>query len=570
MASVRHESEEQTASSGQAPLRVATAGLDPDVVVIGGGVNGTGVARDCALRGLRVVLLERHDLGYGASGNSSGFIHGGPRYLLSDPSVTRSSCVDSGHIQRIAPHLVFRVPVLLPIPTAWGRASLFLHDAFFRAYDRFQPLKGGKPHGRLSAKELETLEPGLVGDYAGAVTFDEWGIDGVRLCVANALDAKEHGAKILTHTTVTEIQRGPSGAVEGVLARDRITGESHRFRASLVVNATGAWGPITSCLAGLPPSVAQVRPGKGIHVYYGRRLSNYAIVTRAIDGRQVFVLPWQNTTVIGTTDDDYYGDLDHVEATFDEVQYLVQAVARVFPTILDARAIGTWAGIRPTLFSWGPTEDALSRDHRLVDHAQHGAPGLLSLIGGKLASYRLFAEEATDHLMTALGREGHSLTARCPLPGGGAPADVEALAEKGSIHAIVASRLAYRYGDRAASIVEKMVDAPGEAIVVCACEPVTTAEIRHAVREEGARTVADVARRTRLGLGACGGMRCAARCGALVADLTGQTARDGLAQARSFLAEAARRRLPALGPEQARQEVLLQASVRASLGQEPE
>src|SRR5580704_8623987 len=174
-----------------------------DAVVIGGGINGTGVARDLALRGLRVALFERHDLAFGASGNSSGMIHGGPRYLVNNPGVTKSSCLDSGYIQHIAPHLLFRIPFLMPVKGgARGRIMLELYDAFFRAYDDFQPLKRGERHTRLDASELLQLEPGLVGSVAGGVTFDEWGVDGARLCVMNAVDAKERGARVHVHAMV--------------------------------------------------------------------------------------------------------------------------------------------------------------------------------------------------------------------------------------------------------------------------------------------------------------------------------------------------------------------------------
>ena len=160
-------------------------------------MNGTGLARDLSLRGLRVILLERNDLAFGASGNSSGMIHGGPRYLTTHPAVTRSSCVDSGYIQTIAPHMIFRTPFVMPVyghgPVAKVRFDAY--DAFFALYDDYQPLKRGKPHTRLTPAETLALVPGLrESDLYGAVTFDEWGIDGNRLCVANAIDAVEHGA----------------------------------------------------------------------------------------------------------------------------------------------------------------------------------------------------------------------------------------------------------------------------------------------------------------------------------------------------------------------------------------
>jgi len=549
-------------------IEVAGERPDVDVVVIGGGVNGAGVARDCTQRGLRVAVFERNDIAFGASGNNSGMIHGGPRYLTYDPHVTYSSCLDSGHIQRIAPHLLFRIPFLMPVHTE-GRTpklSLTLLDAFFDLYDKYQPLKHGKPHARLTAEELQQLEPGLAGRTVGGVSFDEWGIDGVRLCVGNLVDAAEAGAEVRVHTTVTEILRREDGSVNGVRYRDLLTGQSGQRTAKVVVNATGAWAPLTAGLGGLVADQARIRPGKGIHVFFDRRLTNYAIAVRAIDGRQVFLEPWQNMSVIGTTDTDYYGDLDDVVATTAEVRYLIQAVARVFPAILEARAIGTWAGVRPTIYDWGPDPDGLSREHAVVDHEPHGAAGLYSMIGGKLASYRMFAEAMTDAICHRLGVQKASRTHLTALPGGEELVDPIALAEDAQIEPIAGARLEYRHGARSLRIVERLARDRREAAVVCPCEPVLEAEVRYVIAHEWAQTVEDVSRRTRLGVGACGGMRCAARCGAIVAQMTGRSPLDGQRMALDFLEGAARRRMAAVGPLQARQEALSLASIRAELG----
>jgi glycerol-3-phosphate dehydrogenase len=546
-----------------------------DVVVVGGGVNGVGVARDLSLRGLKVVLFERNDIAFGASGNSSGMIHGGVRYLSQSPHVTETSCRDSGYIQRIAPHLLFRLPFLMPLRDgARGRVALELIDAYFRAYDDYQPLKRGEPHCRLDASDMARLEPGLVGTLVGGVTFDEWGIDGARLCVANAIDAVEHGARVHVHTTVETIARVPaeSGWSRYVVeARDRFTGERVRAQARVVVNATGAWSPVTASLGGLPQARVRVRPGKGIHVVLDRRLSNYGILSEAIDGRQMFLMPWQNASVIGTTDDDYYGDLDDVRATSEEVRYLVQGVARMFPSVREARAIGTYAGVRPTLYEYGRNEDALSRDHRIVDHAADGAPGVYSMIGGKLASYRMFAQELSDQV----AEHDFELSAPCTthtrcLPGGERVPDALAIAERHRLTPVAARRLVYRHGDRAERIVERMARAPTERDATCPCEPVLEAEVRYVVREEMARTIDDVARRTRLGLGACGGMRCAARCGQIVAQERRLPPSEGPRMAREFLERQASTRLVAVGPAQARQEALALAHMRSSLGEAPD
>ncbi|MES1178815.1 MAG: glycerol-3-phosphate dehydrogenase/oxidase [Myxococcales bacterium] len=543
--------------------------LDCDVIVIGGGVNGVGVARDASLRGLKVALFERNDIAFGASGNSSGMIHGGPRYLTYDPAVTHSSCLDSGHIQHIAPHLLFRIPFLMPIFKSgplMSKVALTGYDAFFDLYDAYQPLKAGKDHTRLKPDEIQQLEPGLVGGAAGGVTFDEWGIDGSRLCIGNAVDARERGAEIRVHCTVTEILRRDDGRVYGVRYRDRVSGETGTRTARVVVNATGAWAPITTSLGGLAPNAARIRPGKGIHVFLDRRLTNYAIIAHAIDGRQVFLLPWQNMSVLGTTDDDYYGDLDHVVATSDEVNYLFQAVEHVFPAVRSARAIGTWGGVRPTLYEWGPNEDQLSREHQVVDHAQHGADGLYSMIGGKLASYRLFAEEATDIIAKRLGNTAPRRSHISPLPGGDEQIDPMKLVVQGGMEAVTATRLEYRHGSRSLRVLERMQQKPREAAVVCTCEPVTEAEIRYVVEQEFAQDVSDVARRTRLGLGACGGMRCALRCGRIVADATGRSPEVGQQLALEFLTAGARRRSAAVGAAQARQEALALSALQAEIG----
>ena len=538
-----------------------------DVGIIGGGVNGTGVARDLALRGLDVVLFERNDLAFGASGNSSGMIHGGVRYLETNPNVTETSCRDSGYIQQIAPFLLFRIPFLMPIAEGkTGRVLLELIDAYFRAYDTYQPLKHSELHTRLDESELKKLEPGLAGKNAGGVSFDEWGVDGVRLCVLNALDAEEHGAEIHTHTTVERVTRDGDGY--RLEARDLLTNETTIAHARVVVNATGAWSPVTASLIARPKDKGsvRVRPGKGIHVVYDRRLSNYGVLAKAIDGRQIFVMPWQNVTIVGTTDDDYYGDLDHVVSTSEEVRYLVQGVARVFPAIRQARAIGTYAGVRPTLYQYGPLEDALSREHAIVEHEDEGAPNVYSMIGGKLASFRLFAQEMSDRIARDLAPSSVCTTHTSPLPGGDSVPDAVALADKHEITPIAAARIIFRHGSRAEVVLKEARSDPRAREVVCPCEPVLGAEVRHAIRVEHARTVDDVARRTRLGLGACGGMRCAERCGQIVARERELPPSEGRAQAHAFLVKQAQMRAPSLGPEQAVQEALALAQMRGTGG----
>jgi glycerol-3-phosphate dehydrogenase len=483
-----------------------------DVIVLGGGVNGVGVARDCAQRGLRVLLLERADLGVGASGNSSGMIHGGIRYMLSDRKVTALACQDSGYIQRIAPHLLFRIPFLMPFAarreaaTLVERATWYATEVYVGTYDLYQPLKRGKPSTRLSPEELYTLEPGLRPGLAGAVTLDEWGIDAFRLCVLNALDAAAHGAEVRTWTEGRELLRG-AGRVEGVRWRDVLTGEEGEARAPVVFNATGAWSPAFARRSG---ARVPMRPGKGVHLTLDRRLSNYGVICAAVDGRQMFLMPHESESIIGTTDDDYYGDPDDLEATNDEVEYLVEGAASLVPGVRAARITRAWCGLRTTIREYGPNEDALSREHQLHDGAEDGLAGLLSFVGGKLASYRAQAEEATDRIMDLLQRpRGTCRTHALPLPGGDEVPDPAELAKDGLVAAPVAARLVYRHGSRAREVLRLLREDPRLGLVLCRDEGILAAEVVYCARHEKVRRLQDLRRRCRVALGACGGVDCA-------------------------------------------------------------
>ena len=493
-----------------------------DLLVIGGGVNGTGIARDAAMRGLRTMLVEKKDFAAGSSGANSGMIHGGIRYLMADPKVTRLACIDSGYIQTIAPHLLFRIPFLYPVlldrpgePTLKDRAFLYGAECYFEAYDRYQPFKNGKAHTRLSDAEMHELEPGIVSGTLGAVTIDEYGIDPFRLCTLNARSAAAHGATVRNHTQVLRLLRdGP--AVVGAEVRDLRSGASEEVRARCVFNAGGPWAPKIAALAGVE---VKIRPAKGVHLTLDRRLSNYGIICKAVDSRDVFVMPHEDSSIIGTTDDDFYGDPDDLHVTRDEVEYLLQAVAHTFPAVRQARVLRAWAGVRPTLFKYGPLEDALSRDHRIHDHEEDGAPGFFTIIGGKLASFRAMAEEAVDAVSRKLGSSADCTTHRVALPGGEAPApEADRLSREHGVPAFAAARLSYRHGAEADRVLRLADEEPELRAVACSCEGVTFAELAFSLREEFADSLADLRRRCRLAMGICQGTRCAGPAAGLVAD----------------------------------------------------
>ena len=519
-----------------------TRRLQTRVLVIGGGINGTGIARDLALRGVPVLLVERRELGSGTSWASSGMIHGGLRYLQRDPEVTRHSCADSGAIQRIAKHLVFRIPFLMPVFPD-DPLGPELVEIGLEMYDRFVPLKNGRPHTRLTRAQALALEPALSDRIECAFTLDEWGVDAARLCMANALDAADRGASVLTHTEVVEILREGSGRVTGARLLDRVRGDQAIVEAELVMNASGPWAPEVAKLAG---EELRLRPGKGIHLVFERRISNLAIYAKGVDGRDMFTLPHEQNSLAGTTDDDYYGDLDRIDVTEDEVAYVLQAMQRSIPGIRSHRVLHTLQGVRPTLFGFGAYEDELSRDYEILDHGERGdAPGLYSMSGGKLASYRLMAEDATNRLCSALGVSAACRTAELPLPGGDAPADLVALVKRFGVGLAAVARLGFRHGGRAGAVLAAADDAHGRGRrTVCACEPVLDAELRHVARSEGLRKLTDCTLRVRLGVGACQGAGCAASAAAVLAEELGWDAPRAIRE----VAELAAQRWRAVAP----------------------
>src|SRR5690606_13517829 len=277
----------------------------------------------------------------------------------------------------------------------------------------------------------------------------------------------------------------------------------------------------------------RIRGGKGVHLTLDRRVSNYAILCQAADGREVFVMPHGQTSVIGTTDDDFYGDPDDIRIHEDEVRYLWEAVERSVPSIGHARLLRAWAGIRPTVWEWGKMEDDLSREHVIYDHALQGAPGLLSMVGGKLASYRIMAEEAVDVVEDRLGIPRRPCRTHLePLPGGASFPDVRALAEAYRLPEPTVARIAQRHGENAGAICEMVAEDPRLRLPVCRWEQVIAAELDFSIRHEGARRLLDLRRRNRLAMGPCQGSDCAQVAAAVLArelDLDGRAYRNELA-----------------------------------------
>jgi glycerol-3-phosphate dehydrogenase len=535
-----------------------TAPSAHDVVVIGGGVTGAGIARDLSLRGLSVLLLEKGDWGAGTSGSSSWMIHGGPRYLEFDWETTRLSCEDAGHIVTIARNMVSRVVFILPV-MPHDRNNIERIETAMEVYDRFQPLKKSHPHRRLTAEEARRVEPGLSPDIVGAVTNEEWGIDPHRLVFANVEDAVAHGARALNHTQVTELIRD-GGKIIGVRYR-AADGAMSEARARVVVNAAGPWVPEVSGMAGVP---VELRPAKGIHIVYPHRISNFSLYAESVDGRDLLMVAHAGFTLLGTTDDDFYGDLDSIDVLEDEVDYLLQGFERVFPSIRNYRPVRTTAGVRPTLFKWRRYEDELSRRYEVVDHATEGVGGFVTIAGGKLSMYRLMAELTSDAVCRKLGHQAPCTTATQPLPGNESdPEPVAELAARCGVPALAVMRLQSRHGSRA----EKVLDEGHTSRLVCRCEPVTESELVYAARHEQVHSLADAFRRVGIAAGPCAGAACVLRSAEIIGRELGWSASQRFEAAREFVRGAWLGRAPILGQSGWAQEELAQGAMRGLMAE---
>ena len=519
-----------------------------DVIIIGGGINGTGVARDLALRGLKPILFEKGDLSVGATWASSGFIHGGLRYLLYDVGTTKQSCIDSGYIQGIVPFLLFRLPIIFPIIPGETH-SIEKVETLLEAYDHFAPYKNGKLHCRLTRDEVFELEPGLSERITGAVTFDEWGIDSTRLCILNARDAEKHGAVIKLYHEVIKINR-EGGNVTGVKVRDLRGGSEIAVKAPLTINLSGAWIPRIAGMAGVE---VKIRPGKGIHLVLDRKLTNVGIIMQAIDRRSVFIIPYSNYSLVGTTDTDHFGDPDNPDIYRSEVDYLLEAVNRLFPTSRFARIIRTFAGVRSTAYARGKNADELSREHQIIDHEKgDGVGGFITMLGGKLATYRVMAEELTDLVLHKFKMKEKCSTHILPLPGAEAKVARDKISENYIISEVAADKLIARHG----TMCEKILGNRDLNHILCLCEPVLESEAGYVFKNEWCETLSDLARRTKFGIGPCGGAFCLHRGMDLLHENKKRTTKEVFADLKSFLNEQWHWRRPVIEGAQTVQEEL--------------
>lgn len=453
-----------------------------DAIVVGGGLTGAGIARDLALRGVSVLLLEKEDWGGGAS---TWMLHGGPRSLEVDWDAAQLAMQERAHLVGTAPHLVRRHAMLVPVLTG----------------ERLPALPGQVPHMRVPGSEARRLEPGLSPHVIEALVLEEWSVDPLRLAWANVLDAVRSGAAAHNHARVEAVQREGSRVV-GVRYRAP-DGSRMDVTARMVVNAAGPWAPEVATLAGVE---VPLRVARAVHVVYDRQLSGVAISAEAVDGGEVVLLPHGGVTLLGSADADHYGDPDAPVALPDDVDYLVQAAEQVFPPVRQQRPVRAAASVRGALFQWRTPAGDLPRGFEIVDHERRDrVPGLFTVAGGTLPLYRLIAERTADAVCGRLGVRAAGVTASRPLPGaGGAAPPARELARDHGIPALAAARLLGRHGSEAPEVLQ---DAR-RGRLVCRCEALTEAELAHAARHEQVRTLSDAFRRVGLAAGPCAGAAC--------------------------------------------------------------
>jgi len=484
----------------------------PRVIVIGGGSTGCGVARDLAMRGVDVTLVEKGTLTHGTTGRMHGLLHSGARYAVSDRASARECIREARILRNIAGHCVERTGGLFVKRPEDG-------DDYFE-----RKLAGcrdcGIPAEVLSGEEAREMEPYLADDVERAIRVPDGAVDPFRLCVANAADAVERGARVETHTEVTDVliegDRVVGVEVDHATGRGRYdhgaSGGREELRADFVVNATGAWAGQIGAMAGVD---VEVRPSKGVMTVMNVRQVDTVINRCAPKGDADIVVPHETTCILGTTDVEVDDPEDYPEGRW-EVDLLIDELSKLVPMLAEARTLRSYWGVRPLYEPPGtgtadPTD--ITRDFFLLDHADRdGLAGMASIVGGKFTTHRLMAERISDFVCDELGVDAACRTAEEPLPGSEDAAALDDWMDAFGLRSPIARRSAERLGSRTGAV---LGDWSGPNPVLCECEAVTRAEVADAVDDVGTDLNA-VRLRTRASMGNCQGAFC---CHRLAAEL---------------------------------------------------
>jgi glycerol-3-phosphate dehydrogenase len=494
------------------------AGRHFEVVVIGGGITGAGVALDAASRGYSVALLERDDYAVGTSSRSSKMVHGGLRYLQNfDLGLVREALLERQLMVQLAPHLVYPTPFLVASLGEERRDRKL--GLGLNMYDVMATTRSGRSrrerrsheeeedyywspdrHRTIDRDEVLELVPALAPrEPNDAYLFYDCQTDDVRLVLTVLGEAERFGAVMLNGAEVTEVLSA-AGKATGVAFVEEASGERMEVSADHVVNATGVFADQVRPeeLLG-EEDVPRIAPSRGTHLLIDKKdlpMGKAACIVPAGEGRMIFSLPWYGRTLIGTTDNDFEGDIVHPRPAEEDVEYLLQAVNDFFGTSLgEPDLVGAYAGVRPLISTGDPRKSVdISRKAELYETSS----GMLTITGGKLTTWRRMAKQTVDRLVEREGREAPCHTHEIPLGMQARPADLEAPEGVGEE---ATEQLAFRYGHAARKVLEIARSEPKLARPIAPGRPDLLAEVVLAARHEQARSVADVLlRRTRLGI----------------------------------------------------------------------
>jgi len=495
----------------------ALAGEPFDVLVIGGGITGAGVALDAASRGYSVALVERGDFAQGTSSRSSKMVHGGLRYLQNfDLGLVREALLERQLLVRLAPHLVYPTPFLVPALGGERRnraigIGLNMYDVMAtsrigrgrsqRNEHREEPEYWSPDrHRTISGEEAAELIPALEPmEPSSAYLFYDCQTDDARLVLTVLGEAERFGAVIVNGAEVTEVL-DDGGRAAGVAFTEAESGERIEVRAENVVNATGVWADqIRPDELLTEEEIPKIRPSRGSHVTLSTddlEIGTAACIVPAGADRTIFALPWCGRVLVGTTDNDYEGEIDHVPPSGDDVGYLLDALNGYFGTSIGrADLTGAYGGVRPLISSGDPKKSVdISRKAELYETSS----GMLTITGGKLTTFRRMAAQVVDRIVQRDGREAECRTDDIPLGMSARKGDLETDVE---LPEGARDQLAFRYGHAARGVLDLCEERAELAEPIAPGHPDLMAEVVIAARREQARTVADVLlRRTRLGL----------------------------------------------------------------------
>ncbi|WP_054179355.1 anaerobic glycerol-3-phosphate dehydrogenase subunit A [Trabulsiella odontotermitis] len=497
---------------------------ESDVIIIGGGATGAGIARDCALRGLRAVLVERFDIATGATGRNHGLLHSGARYAVTDSESARECIAENQILKRIARHCIEPTNGLfITLP----EDDLAFQSTFIAACQR-----AGIEAEALTPAQARRIEPSVNPTLTGAVRVPDGTVDPFRLTAANMLDAREHGATILTGCEVTGLVR-EGDRVRGVTLWNHNSRETLTLYAAVVINAAGIWGQRIAEYADLK---IRMFPAKGSLLILDHRINQHVINRCRKPADADILVPGDTISLIGTTSVHIdYDDIDDNRVTPAEVDILLREGEKLAPVMAQTRVLRAYSGVRPLVASDDdPSGRNVSRGIVLLDHAKRdGMEGFITITGGKLMTYRLMAEWATNLICDKLGNTPPCTTAERPLPGSQEPAETT-LRKIVSLPTPLRGSAVYRHGDRTPVW---LGDSRQHRSLVCECEAVTAGEVQYAVENLAVKNLLDLRRRTRVGMGTCQGELCACRAAGLLQRFNVSTPAQSLTQLSQFLNE---------------------------------